>query len=209
MAERPRDLPVGSPADARADLADAPSVSPIEFRAAVGSFVTGVTIVTAQDLDTDLGAEDGAAGDVAMTASAFMSVSLEPPLIAIGVGSTTRMFELLGRQQRWAVSILPHDRRHLASRFAQHNRPGDRLLFADLASRRGPYSGALLLDHALVTMECLTEQMIPAGDHLLTLGRVVALESPAPERTPLVYFRSRFRRLADRGRGDSPARGLG
>lgn len=192
-----------------ADPADAPSITRAEFREALGSFVSGVTIITAQDLDTELGADDGAAGDVAMTASAFMSVSIEPPLVAIGVGEQTRMFDLLARQDRWAVSILPHDLRHLASRFAQHNRPGDRLLFADLASRRGPYTGALLLDHAIATLECSTEQLVPAGDHLLVVGRVIALDHPAPQRSPLVYFRSRFRRLADRSAGDSPARSLG
>lgn len=74
-------------------------------------------------------------------------------------------------------------------------RLSDRLLFADTPHHRGPRSGAPLIDGALATVECRTEQRIPAGDHTLLLGRVLEAAVPSPAGRPLLYFRGGYRAL--------------
>ncbi|MCP2307059.1 flavin reductase family protein [Kitasatospora paracochleata] len=165
----------------------APTASPDEFRAALSQLASGVTLVTAHD------PEDGE--DVGMTATSFLSVSLEPPLVLISVREDSRMDELLARTDTWAVSLLAEQQRTLASRFAMKGRLSDRLLFADTPHHRGPHSGAPLVDGALATVECRTEQRIPAGDHTLVLGRVLEATVPDPSGRPLLYFRSAYRQL--------------
>ncbi len=174
-----------SPA-APAPVAEA-GATPEEFRAALGQLAAGVSLVTVHD------PEDGE--DAGMTATSFLSVSLEPPLVLVSVREDSRMDELLARAETWAVSLLAEEHRTLASRFAMKGRLSDRLLFADTAWHRGPHSGAPLIDGALATVECRTEQRIPAGDHTLVLGRVLAAQVPAPAGRPLVYLRAGYRQL--------------
>ncbi|MFC1415378.1 flavin reductase family protein [Streptacidiphilus cavernicola] len=164
--------------------------TPEEFRAALGQLASGVVLLTAHD------PEDGPRGeDLGMTATAFLSVSLEPPLVLVSVREDSRMEEALSRVDTWAVSVLGADQRPAAARFAMKGRVSDRLLFADLPHRRGDASGAPLVDGALATVECRTEQRIPAGDHVLLIGRVLAARVPGSEQGPLLYFRGQYRQL--------------
>ncbi|GAA2958911.1 flavin reductase family protein [Streptomyces enissocaesilis] len=166
-------------------------VSNDEFRAAMSRFTAGVTLVTAHDPDS------GARGeDAGMTATAFMSVSLEPPLVLVSVRNGSRMDDLLAEQPLWAVSLLSESQRHIAGRFAMKGRLSDRLLFEDVAHTRGAVSGAPLIDGALAVVECGTEQRVEAGDHTLVIGRVLAVGLPNAEGPPLTYFRGRYRHLA-------------
>ncbi|MTE19639.1 flavin reductase [Streptomyces sp. TRM43335] len=174
---------------------DAPhpgGVSEEEFRAAMARLAAGVVLVTAYD------PEDGPRGeDVGMTATSFLSVSLDPPLVLVSVRADSRMDELLERQPLWAVSVLTEGQRHIAGRFSMRGRVSDRLLFQDMACTRGESSGAPLVDGALATVECRTEQRVSAGDHTLVIGRVLATTLPTgAENGPLAYFRGRYRRLA-------------
>ncbi|MET9774717.1 flavin reductase family protein [Streptomyces sp. NPDC006367] len=157
---------------------------------------SGVVLVTAQEppLDPDdPGAPRGE--DVGMTATAFMSVSLDPPLVLIGLREGSRMDDLLDEQPVWAVSVLSGSQRHIAGRFAMKGRVSDRLLFADVPHRRGEVSGAPLVGGALATLECRTEQRVPAGDHTLVIGRVLTATAPNTDDGPLTYFRGRYRHL--------------
>lgn len=165
----------------------AAGATPEEFRAALGQLASGVSLVTVHDPEDD--------EDAGMTATSFLSVSLEPPLVLVSVREDSRMDELLSRAETWAVSLLGEEHRTLASRFAMKGRLSDRLLFADAPWRRGPHSGAPLIEGALATVECRTEQRIPAGDHVLVLGRVLDARVPAPAGRPLLYFRAGYRRL--------------
>lgn len=118
-------------------------VSNDEFRAAMSRLADGVVLVTAREpsLDPDdPGAPDGE--DVGMTATAFMSVSLDPPLVLVGLRTGSRMDDLLDEQPSWAVSVLSDNQRHIAGRFAMKGRISDRLLFEDLPYVRGETSGA-------------------------------------------------------------------
>ncbi len=167
-----------------------------EFRAAMSRLASGVVLVTAQEppLDPDdPGAPRGE--DAGMTATAFMSVSLDPPLVLVSLREGSRMDDLLDEQPLWAVSVLSENQRHIAGRFAMKGRVSDRLLFEDLPRTRGEASGAPLVGGALATLECRTEQRVPAGDHTLVIGRVLTASVASADGGPLTYFRGRYRQL--------------
>ncbi|MFD3836892.1 flavin reductase family protein [Streptomyces sp. NPDC058642] len=164
-----------------------------EFRAAMSRLAAGVVLVTAYEPPFD--AEGPKGEDVGMTATAFMSVSLDPPLVLVSLREGSRMDDLLDEQPLWAVSVLSESQSHIAGRFAMKGRISDRLLFEDVPRTRGEATGALLVGGALATLECRTEQRIPAGDHTLVIGRVLTAQIPSAEGGPLTYFRGRYRRL--------------
>ncbi|MEU9112205.1 flavin reductase family protein [Streptomyces sp. NPDC048483] len=162
-----------------------------EFRAALSRLAAGVVLITAHDPD------DGPRGeDVGMTATAFVSVSLEPPLVMVSVRNDSRMDDLLVHQPLWAVSVLAENQRHIAGRFAMKGRISDRLLFNDIPHVRGEAAGAPLIGGALATLECRTEQRVVAGDHTLVIGRVLAASVPGGDPGPLTYFRGKYRQLS-------------
>lgn len=157
----------------------------------------GVVLVTAQESPLDPDDPLAPAGeDVGMTATAFLSVSLDPPLVLVSLREGSRMDDLLDEQPLWSVSVLSESQRHIAGRFAMKGRISDRLLFADIPYVRGEYSGAPLVGGALATLECRTEQRVSAGDHTLVIGRVLAADVPSADGGPLAYFRGRYRHLA-------------
>jgi flavin reductase (DIM6/NTAB) family NADH-FMN oxidoreductase RutF len=170
----------------------AEGVSEEEFKAAMARLAAGVVLVSAHDPD------DGPRGeDVGMTATAFLSVSLEPPLVMVSVRDGSRMDEVLERQPRWAACLLTEGQRHIAGRFAMKGRLSDRLLFKELPHDRGEATGAPLLREALAVVECHTEQRVRAGDHNLVIARVLTSSVRHGEGTgPLTYFRGRYRTLS-------------
>ncbi|MFJ1974311.1 flavin reductase family protein [Streptomyces sp. NPDC087903] len=174
----------------------AEGVSNDEFRAAMSRLAAGVVLVTSTEASLDPddpGAPDGE--DVGMTATAFLSVSLDPPLVLVSLRDGSRMDDLLDEQPLWGVSVLSESQRHIAGRFAMKGRISDRLLFEDIPYVRGEVSGAPLVGGALATLECRTEQRIPAGDHTLVIGRVLTARVTSAEGGPLTYFRGRYRQL--------------
>ncbi|WPO75948.1 MULTISPECIES: flavin reductase family protein [unclassified Streptomyces] len=174
----------------------ADGVSNDEFRAAMSRLAAGVVLVTAREPGLDPDDPDAPAGeDVGMTATAFLSVSLDPPLVMVSLREGSRMDDLLAEQPLWAVSVLAESQRHVAGRFAMKGRISDRLLFEDIPYVRGTESGAPLIGGALSTLECRTEQTVAAGDHTLVIGRVLTASLPAGEGGPLLYFRGKYRQL--------------
>ncbi|MEE1667845.1 flavin reductase family protein [Streptomyces sp. NPDC003631] len=192
----------------------AEGVSNDEFRAALSRLAAGVVLVTSHEppLDAEGPAVTSSPGtvgpggtparrditrgeDVGMTATAFMSVSLDPPLVLVSLREGSRMDDLLAEQPLWGVSVLAESQRHIAGRFAMKGRISDRLLFEDIPYARGEASGALLVGGALATLECSTERRVPAGDHTLVIGRVLSAQVPSAEGGPLMYFRGRYRHL--------------
>ncbi|MEW1893286.1 MULTISPECIES: flavin reductase family protein [unclassified Streptomyces] len=170
----------------------AEGVSNEEFRAALSRLAAGVVLVTAQEPPLDA---DGRGEDVGMTATAFMSVSLDPPLVMVSLRNDSRMDDLLAEQPLWAVSVLAESQRHIAGRFAMKGRISDRLLFEDIPYVRGEVTGAPLAGGALATLECRTEQRVVAGDHTLVIGRVLGARVPSGDGGPLTYFRGKYRQL--------------
>ncbi|MFE6776610.1 flavin reductase family protein [Streptomyces sp. NPDC057702] len=190
-ATRAPGAPTTAAAEPERGVAHAGGVSEDEFRAALARLAAGVVLVTAHD------AEDGPRGeDVGMTATAFLSVSLDPPLVMVSVRSGSRMDDVLERQPLWAVSLLAEGQRQIAGRFAMKGRLSDRLLFQDVDHTRGEASGAPLVGGSLATLECRTEQRVAAGDHTLVVARVLTAATPGTEGGPLTYFRGRYRHLS-------------
>ncbi|MDJ0384641.1 flavin reductase family protein [Streptomyces sp. G-G2] len=179
------------PANAATPHAD--GVSNDEFREAMSRLAGGVVLVTARE--EPLSATGPSGEDVGMTATAFMSVSLDPPLVLVSLREGSRMDDLLAEQPLWGVSVLAEGQRHVAGRFAMKGRISDRLLFADLPVVRGDSSGALLMGGALATLECRTESRVEAGDHTLVIGRVLTTTLPSSASGPLTHFRGRYRQL--------------
>ncbi|MGW8374303.1 flavin reductase family protein [Streptomyces sp. ODS28] len=166
-------------------------VSEDEFRAAMARLAAGVVLVSSYDEEEGTGGEP-----VGMTATAFVSVSLEPPLVMVSLREGSRMDELLERQPLWAASLLTDGQRQTAGRFSMKGRLSDRLLFSELPHTVGEQTGAPLVDGALATLECRTEQRVRAGDHNLIIGRVLSAALPHKDDAgPLLYFRGRYRTL--------------
>lgn len=121
----------------------AEGVSNDEFRAAMSRLASGVVLVTAKEPSLDPDDPRAPVGeDVGMTATAFLSVSLDPPLVLVSLREGSRMDDLLDEQPLWSVSVLSESQRHIAGRFSMKGRISDRLLFEDIPYVRGEYSGA-------------------------------------------------------------------
>ncbi|WP_055520928.1 flavin reductase family protein, partial [Streptomyces ossamyceticus] len=107
-----------------------------EFRAVMSRLAAGVVLVTAHEAQPD---PEGPRGeDVGMTATSFMSVSLDPPLVLVSLREGSRMDDLLAEQPLWAVSLLSEHQRTIAGRFAMKGRVSDRLLFESVPHTPGP-----------------------------------------------------------------------
>jgi len=159
-----------------------------KFAAALGAIASGVTLVTIVD-DRD---------DVGVTVSAFRPVSMDPPLVLSSLIDGSYPAELLGRLDRFAVTVLSFGQRVLAGRFAAAGRPGARLLLDDVAHHRGAASGALIPDGGLAAIECEVISRVPAGDHLLVIARVLVVDAIAESGDPLIRFGGRYPALAGR-----------
>ena len=158
-----------------------------EFRAALARLAAGVVVVTAR--------RETEGDDAGMTATAFLSVSLDPTLVLVSVRTGSRMDDILAEQPLWAVSLLDEAQKEVAARFATKGRLSDRPHFQDLRCERGPATGAPLIPGALATLECATEQRTGAGDHTLIIGRVLSTRLGEEDRRPLTYYRGRYRGL--------------
>ena len=148
-----------------------------------------VTLLTVADDRDDVGA----------TVSAFCAVSAvsaDPPLVGVSLLGDSYPAELFGRAEapvtRFAVTLLAAGQRVLAGRFAAEGRPGARLILDDVPYRRGPDSGALIVDGGLAALECAAVQVLPAGDHLLVIAQVTGVPYVAEAGEPLIRFRRHY-----------------
>ncbi|GLZ05355.1 hypothetical protein Acsp03_28210 [Actinomadura sp. NBRC 104412] len=130
--------------------------------------------------------------DIGTTVTSLMSVSLDPPMIAVGVASGSYLTEVLTVQDRWAVTVLSAGQRALAGRFAAEGRPGARILLAAEPHHRGPESDALIPDHGLTALECETRDHAEAGDHTLFLAEVLSADYVTRDATPLIRVNRRY-----------------
>jgi flavin reductase (DIM6/NTAB) family NADH-FMN oxidoreductase RutF len=159
------------------------------FADARGGWAAGVTLLTLADGRDDIGT----------TVSAFCPISADPPLVLVSLIASSYPAEVLGRLDRFAVTLLAAGQRALAGRFAAAGRPGARLLLGGVAHQRGELSGALIPDDGLAALECEVAQRIVAGDHLLLIAAVRAVPYVAPAGAPLIRFRGGYPALASAG----------
>lgn len=156
------------------------------LRRAFGAFATGVTVVTA-----------GGASPRGMTANSFTSVSLDPPLVLLCIGRDAGMYRSLAEADTFAVSVLAAGQEDVARYFASRSRPAGARQFDAVGSLPGRESAAPLIAGAAAHFECAKWRTYDGGDHVIVLGRVLALDE-APECEPLVFHGGRFRHLSDR-----------
>jgi flavin reductase (DIM6/NTAB) family NADH-FMN oxidoreductase RutF len=168
------------PADSRPAIADV-----------LGAFASGVTLVTVADGRDDIGT----------TVSAFCPVSGDPPLVLVSLTAGSYPAELLGRIDRFAVTVLAAGQRMLAGRFAASGRPHARLLLDGVPQQRGTHSGALIPSGGLAALECQVTDRVEAGDHLLVIAAVLDVPYAAEAGQPLIRFRGKYPPLASAGPG--------
>lgn len=148
-----------------------------EFRAALGQFATGVTIITARDDQGHL---------IGLTANSFSSVSLSPPLVLWCLSAKSTALPGFQSATHYAINVLAADQRLLAERFAKKGI--DR--FEGTPWRPG-FTGAPVIDGAVAVFECTPHQMVPAGDHVVLIGRVEHVRRRVGAK-PLIFHGSRF-----------------
>ena len=154
-------------------------ISPDDFRRVLSHFASGVTIVT-----TCYGEQR----PTGLTASAFCSVSLDPPLILICVDHKSQSFPHLRESGRFAINILHQGHEQLSRRFASTRLDK----FEGVAFTMGTL-GVPLIDAALAHLECRTVSAHVEGDHTIFVGHVEAVT--VGEGEPLVYYGGRYQRL--------------
>lgn len=138
--------------------------APAEFRAALGRFASGIGIMSTL--------QDGVAH--AMTANAFTSVSLDPPLVLVCVDKGVRMHAAVLECGFWAVSVLAGDQQPIADRFARSGRDLY-TQFDGIATTPGPKTGCPVIEHSLSWLECRTWATYDGGDHTIVVGEVLSL----------------------------------
>lgn len=152
----------------------------LAFRTALGSFPTGVTIVTTRDT---------AGQPVGMTVSSFNSVSLEPPLVLWSIAKTANCFDVFDQTNHFAIHVLKEDQRELSDLFGRPS-PDDK--FDQLPLTNGIANSPLLPDFGAV-FECTLEHRYAGGDHIILVGRVQQFAVHAGN--PLVFHAGLYRGL--------------
>ncbi len=150
------------------------------LRDAMGTFATGVTIITAHNKQGD---------PIGLTANSFTSVSLDPPLLLVCIANSAGSAEVLRNAKIFNVNVLQIGQQPTSNRFA--GKGEDR--FAHNDWEVGEY-GAPVLHGSLCVFECERDALYEAGDHFILIGRVEKA-SFEPRRDPLLYFRGKYRRL--------------
>ncbi|WP_322801259.1 flavin reductase family protein [Thermoflexus sp.] len=162
-------------------------VSPEQLRQVMRRWASTVTVVTMR-------ADEQIHG---LTATAFTSVSMNPPLVLVCIQNDSRSEALLRKGRCFAVNFLSEDQAELSERFAGRIPAADR--FAGLV-HRAAVTGAPILEDALAYLDCTVAGAYWGGDHTIYLG-LVEDAGILREGSPLLYFQGAYRRLALNGGG--------
>lgn len=160
-----------------------------DFKAALGRFASGVTVVTVADSD----------GDHGMTASAFTSLSLDPPLVLVCVTKGNATHDKLSAASGFGVNILGREQVSVSNRFAGWWKEGVSK-WADLEVSRGDASGAALIGGSLACLDCTSWSTADGGDHTIFIGKVEGIALAPGDRgdqDPLLYFCGGYRTAGD------------
>lgn len=155
-----------------------------EFRAAMGHFATGVTVVTSVDAD---------GAPVGTTANAVTSLSLDPPLILVCFDLGSLTLAAIREHGAFAVNVLAAGQKHLSAGFA---RRGLAAAWDHVRHHRHGPTGSPRIEGVLAVLECTVEHRLPGGDHEIVIGRVRHAETSATPAAPLVFFRGGYASLA-------------
>jgi flavin reductase (DIM6/NTAB) family NADH-FMN oxidoreductase RutF len=150
-----------------------------ELRRVMGHFATGVTVITTKDKNGD---PNG------LTANAFMSLSLNPPLILISVDKGATCYACFSPENGFTVNFLSEDQEEISRRFA--TRGIDK--FAGLKWQEGT-NGAAILDGVLGHVECKITQCYDGGDHTIILGEILNVNASGER--PLLFYKGKYQKL--------------
>jgi flavin reductase len=154
------------------------------FRQAMGSFPTGVTVVTVASGHGDMHG---------MTVNSFSSVSLDPMLVLVCLSRTSRGFGLIEQAGAFAVNVLASGQQDVSRWFADRHRPVGSVMFDGVPFERG-VTGCPVLAGAAASFDCRLRQSHRAGDHLIVVGEVVALVH-RPQLKPLIFHDGTYKAL--------------
>lgn len=150
-----------------------------EFRAALGSFASGVTVVTTKDADGNLHG---------LTVSAFSSVSMNPPLILVCIMKTTHSYHAFVESKSFVVNILSESQEEISNQFAFKHEDKFAGIDYDLNE-----NGIAILKDCLVNLECTLKHSYDGGDHTIFVGQIE--NATINEGNPLVYWKGNYRKV--------------
>jgi flavin reductase len=160
--------------------------SSTDFRQALGSFATGVTVITTRgDDDTGYG----------MTANAFSSLSLDPPLVLVCVIAGTQGAEVIEQNLAFAVNILGSHQEPISRYFSWKDRPRGAAAFTEIPHQTA-VTGCPLIKGAAAYLDCRLHDKHEAGDHVIYIGEVLGIG--IDQRTkPLLFHGGRYCKVAE------------
>lgn len=158
-------------------------VSPEDFKGALGSWATGVTVVTTRLDDMVYG----------ITVSSFSSLSMDPRLILVSLQDSNHLPHMIRKSGRFGVSILAKGQETVSAYFSTSGRdPSEE--FGEGIETALAHTGSPLIVGAMAHIDCELEAAYPGGDHTIAVGRVIAAAFD-PQKVPLMYFRRSYRTL--------------
>lgn len=159
-----------------------------QFRDALGSYPTGVAIITARDKGGK---------PVGMTVNSFASVSLHPPLVLWSIDNDSAFIDVFMRANHFAVHILRSDQQQLSHDFSRD----DSDYFAEVGHDTGIKELPLLKTFSTL-FQCEVSNRHSEGDHVILLGRVLDLQNRSAE--PLVFFSGNYHKIGSQQRRGEP-----
>ncbi|MEO7063747.1 MAG: flavin reductase family protein [Dokdonella sp.] len=154
-----------------------PAFDPYVFRSVMGRFATGVTVVSFMREDNPVG----------MTVNAFLSVSMDPPLVLVSVRKTSNFTAHVKVGDCYGVNVLSEAQEHLAPHFA--NRP-----VAGVIAAFRDHLGTPLIEGSLAHVIARVVDVHPAGDHLLYIAAIEHLWH-GPDVKPLIFFSGKYKQI--------------
>ncbi|MGH7005729.1 MAG: flavin reductase family protein [Alphaproteobacteria bacterium] len=156
------------------------SVDPRDFRNALGTFATGVTIVTTMSRDKT---------PIGLTANSFTSVSLDPPLVLFCLDRRSYSYAHFEQASHFVVNVLAADQKDVSNHFARPSEDKWKDMTLDLCG-----VGCPAFKGALAVFECETHRIHDGGDHVIVVGKVLSFDYK-PDGTPLLYYRGKYSRI--------------
>ena len=157
-------------------------VDPDTFKNALASWASGVTVLTT--------AHEGQVYGI--TASSFSTLSMDPLLVLVCIQNGNHLERMVPASGKFAVSVLASDQGAVSNHFAVSGRdPGPEL---DGFETFTDQTGCPIVTGSIAHLDCELESVLPGGDHVIALGRVVGAASD-PKKEPLLYFRRDYHGL--------------
>jgi flavin reductase (DIM6/NTAB) family NADH-FMN oxidoreductase RutF len=163
-------------------MSDHTTVSSDDFKAALGCWASGVTVVTTRDGDLVYG----------ITVSAFSSLSIDPLLILVSLADSNRLPRMIEKTGHFAVSILAEGQDAISNWFAVSGR--DPVPHFEDFGTVEMVTGSPIIDGSIAHLDCELDRTVPGGDHTIVIGRVVGAVCDS-SRKPLVFYRRGYRPL--------------